>query len=122
MANVALTDVEKTSLRGDGGTFKSYLVQKVINQIGLTLGGSSFTTQTARWFVFGKTYIASPTTVTNDPNLTEFAVARMITAGLAFKNDAGGATLADQVVSYLQTNVPDNIPQAYLDERTKQWS
>lgn len=122
MATVALTDAEKISLRADSGIFRNYLVQKVVNEIGNQLGQSSFTQQTARWLVFGKLYIGNPPVVTSDSNITEFAVAKMIAGGLASKNDAAAGVLADQVISFLEANAPGNIPQGYLDEKTKMWA
>lgn len=122
MATIALTDLEKTALRADNGVFRSYLIQKIVNQLGDQIGQGSFNQQTARWFVWAKMYITSPGIVTNDITLTEFAVAKMIAGGLSSKNDAAAGGLVDQVISFLEANAPNNIPQAYLDEKTKLWA
>lgn len=122
MAPVQLTSNEKQQLRGDGSVFKDYLIQRIIDELGNQLGQNQFTQQTARWLVFAKQYMSTPSILLNDSNLIEFSVARMIQGGLAQKDNDTIGTLAEQVVSFLQANAPSTVPQAYLDERTKQWA
>ena len=123
MAVVALTDQEKATLIGDGGTFKSTLQQKVLARTTYLMGLSAVDLNT---FTFQKQrkYSAQVKSDLNrlfgDSTITGFSVFSMMTRALANKETNGGAELNDQVIAYLNTsNRFDLLVDDFLAEKIK---